>query len=416
LPSTSDCVLRSSVRDAVESDRRQTGGRAPGGGTQVKTAAAAIVGVAESDLGEVGPDRSELQLQAQAAVAALADAGLELSDVDGVLSASVTTSTPNVQVADYLGIQAGFTDGTNIGGASFVSHLGHASMAIAAGHCKVALITYGSTQRSSRSQSRGRSGGVRGSEQYEQVWGMPTPIGAYALAATRHMSLYGTTSEQLAEVAVATRKWAAMNPKAFKHDLITIDDVVGSPFVAEPLHRLDCCLVTDGGGAVIVAAADRLAAVRKPPVWVLGHGESHTHDRISSMPDLTVTPAAISGPKAMAMAGVTHDDIDVAEIYDSFTITVLLTLESLGFCKPGESGAFVSGQRTAPGGDFPMNTQGGGLSYCHPGMFGIFTLIEAARQLRGESGARQVAGARIALAHGTGGVLSSAATAVLGVT
>jgi acetyl-CoA acetyltransferase len=374
----------------------------------------AIVGVAESDLGEVGPDRSGLQLAAQAAVAAIDDAGLQLADVDGVLCADRSSWTPSVEIADYLGIHPQYTDSTNVGGASFVAHLGHAAMAIAAGQCQVALIVYGSTQRSSRSQVLGRSGAVTGAEQYEQVWGLPMPVGAYALAAMRHMSLYGTTPEQLAEVAVATRKWASLNPKAFKRSLITINDVLGSPYVAEPLRRLDCCLVTDGGGAVVVASADRVGSTRQPPVWVLGHGECHTHDRISSMPDLTVTPAALSGPRAMQMAGVRHDDIDVAEIYDSFTITVLLTLESLGFCKAGEAGAFVSGQRTAPGGEFPMNTQGGGLSYCHPGMFGIFTLIEATRQLRGECGDRQVSGARIALAHGTGGVLSSAATVILG--
>ncbi len=194
---------------------------------------------------------------------------------------------------------------------------------------------------------------------------------------------------------------------------IEIEDVLNSRWIAEPLHLLDCCLVTDGGGAVVITSARRAADAKKPPVWILGHGETHTHNTIASMPDLTVTGAIQSGRDAFAMAGVTHTDIDVAEIYDSFTITVILSLEALGFCKPGEGGLFVSGQRTAPGGDFPMNTNGGGLSYCHPGMYGIFLLIEATRQLRGECGPRQVPGARIALAHGTGGVLSSAATVIL---
>jgi acetyl-CoA acetyltransferase len=230
----------------------------------------------------------------------------------------------------------------------------------------------------------------------------------------RHMHEYGTTSEQLAEVAVATRKWASLNEKAMMREPITIDDVLRSRWIAEPLHLLDCCLVTDGGGAVVVASAARAATARKPPIWVLGHGETHTHNTIASMPDLTLTGAFESGRAAFAMAGVTPEQIDVAEIYDSFTITVILSLEALGFCRHGEGGAFVSDQRTAPGGAFPLNTNGGGLSYCHPGMYGIFLLIEATRQLRGECEARQVPNVRLALAHGTGGVLSSAATVILG--
>ena len=212
---------------------------------------------------------------------------------------------------------------------------------------------------------------------------------------------------------MATRRWASLNERAFIRDPITIDDVLASRWIAEPLHLLDCCLVTDGGGAVVIVSAERARDLPRPPVWILGHGESHTHLGIGSMPDLTTTPALHSGAAAFAMSGLGPADVDVAEIYDSFTITVLLSLEALGFCGPGESGDFVSGQRTAPGGDFPLNTNGGGLSYCHPGMYGIFTLIEATRQLRGECGARQVEGARVALANGTGGVLSSAATVVL---
>jgi acetyl-CoA acetyltransferase len=245
-------------------------------------------------------------------------------------------------------------------------------------------------------------------------YGPPLPVTGYALAAMRHMHEYGTTPEQLAEVAVATRKWAAMNPKAYKREPITIQDVLSSPMIAEPLHLLDCCLVTDGGGAVVVTSADVARNCRSIPVWVLGHAESHTHLSISNMPDLTWTAASLTGPRAMAQAGVKHSDLDVVELYDSFTITVLLTLEALGFCKRGESGAFVSGQRTAPGGPFPLNTNGGGLSYCHPGMYGIFLLIEAVRQLRGDCGERQVSDAKLALVHGTGGVLSSAATCILG--
>ena len=249
--------------------------------------------------------------------------------------------------------------------------------------------------------------------QYETPWGLPTPVGAYAMAAMRHMHEFGTRAEHLAEIAVATRKWARMNPAATMREDMSIEDVLNSNMICDPLHLFDCCLVTDGGGAVVVTSAERAKDLKKKPVIVRGYGESMTHANIGSMPDLTVTAAAVSGKTAMEMAGVKHDEIDVVEIYDSFTITVLLTLESLGFCKQGEGGAFVSGQRTAPGGDFPMNTNGGGLSYAHPGMYGIFTIIEAARQLWGECGERQIPGAKIALAHGTGGVLSSTATIIL---
>jgi acetyl-CoA acetyltransferase len=373
----------------------------------------AIVGVAESDLGHT-PDKTVLQLQAQAARDALVDAGLGFGEVDALFTAGGWGWAPTMMLAEYLGIQPAYTDSTNIGGSSFEVHLGHAVAGIEAGLFEVTLITYGSTQRSDRSRGRGGSP-FKLTEQFEPPFGLPTPVGAYALAATRYMYKYGTTSEQLAEVAVATRKWATMNERAMMRDPITIEDVLHSRWVAEPLHLLDCCLVTDGGGAVVVTTAERARNTRKAPVWVLGHGEAHTHNTIANMPDLATHQAAISsGHAAFAMAGLTPADIDVAEIYDSFTITVVMTLEALGFCGRGEGGAFVSGQRTAPGGPFPMNTNGGGLSYCHPGMYGIFLLIEATRQLRGECGQRQVEGARIALAHGTGGVLSSGATVLLG--
>ncbi|MEO7020182.1 MAG: acetyl-CoA acetyltransferase [Ktedonobacteraceae bacterium] len=374
---------------------------------------AAIVGVAESDLGRT-PDKTVLQLQEQAARAALEDAGLGFGDVDALFCAGNWAWSPNLLLAEYLGIRPKYTDGTNIGGTSFEAHVGHAVAGIQAGLFEVALITYGSTQRSDR--SRGRVNTVfRFSEQFDGPFGLPNPVGSYALAAMRHMFEYGTTSEQLAEVAVATRKWAMLNEKASKREPITIADVLNSRWIAEPLHLLDCCLVTDGGGAVVVASAERAKQMRKAPVWVLGHGESHTHGGIANMPDLATHTAAVeSGRAAFAMAGLTPAEIDVVEIYDSFTITVILTLEALGFCARGEGGAFVSGQRTAPGGPFPMNTNGGGLSYCHPGMYGIFLLIEATRQLRGECGARQVAGARTAIAHGTGGVLSASSTVILG--
>jgi len=239
-------------------------------------------------------------------------------------------------------------------------------------------------------------------------------MGAYALAASRHMAEFGTTSEQLAEIAVSTRRWAAMNPRARLQDLITVDDVLASPYEASPLHKLECCLVTDGAGAVVLTSAERSRDLRRPPAFVLGTGSAHTHAMISEMPDLTRTAGAWSGPRAFAMAGLGPADVDVAELYDSFTITVLLALEDLGFCAKGEGGAFVADGRLGPGGALPANTNGGGLAYTHPGMYGMFLLVEAVRQLRGEAGPRQVDGAEVAVAHGCGGVLSSTSTVVLG--
>jgi acetyl-CoA acetyltransferase len=372
---------------------------------------AGIVGVAESDLGKT-PHLTVLSQQALAAKAALDEAGLTKHDVDGLFTAGGWGWAPTMMLAEYMGIQPSFTDSTNIGGASFEAHVGHAAAAIEAGLIDVALITYGSTQKTGGGRgARQRTAALTG--QFDQPYGVLTPVTSYALAAMRHMHEYGTTSEQLAEVAVAARQWAALNPKAYRREPLTVADVLASPMVSDPLHKLDCCLVTDGGGAVVVAAEDRFPDVATKPIRVLGHGETHTHNSIMSMPDLTVTGAAQSGPAALRRAGVELADLDLVEIYDSFTITVLLTLESLGFCKPGESGDFVSGGRIAPGGEFPMNTNGGGLSYTHPGMYGIFLLIEAVRQLRGECGDRQVPDAELALVHGTGGVLSATATCVL---
>jgi acetyl-CoA acetyltransferase len=236
----------------------------------------------------------------------------------------------------------------------------------------------------------------------------------YALAASRHMHEYGTTREQLAEVAVAAREWAKLNPKAFKRDDLAVEDVLASRMISSPLSLLDCCLVTDGGGALVVTSAERGKDLRKAPVYLLGAGEAHWHRNISQMPDLTVTAAAESGLRAYEMAGVRPEDVDVAMLYDAFTINTILFLEDLGFCEKGEGGTFLEGGRIAPGGELAVNTNGGGLSYNHPGMYGLLLLIEAVRQLRGECGERQVEGAEVALAHGNGGVLSSQVTAVLG--
>ena len=381
---------------------------------------AAIVGVAESALGEV-PDETIWSMQAKAAIEALEEAGIGLDEVDGVFCAvGGQTYAASMQLAEYLGIVPRFTDSTNIGGSSFEALLGHALLAIATGVCNVALITYASRQRSERSRRLGPPGGVDTQRwaqtlqgQFEAPYGLPMPLGAYALAAQRHMHVYGTKPEQLAQIAVDTRRWASLNPKAWFRDPITIEDVLSSPLIASPLHLLDCCLVTDGGGAVVVTSADRAKDTKKKPIYVLGWGEAHDHAMISQMPDITVTVGTITGKQAFEMAGLRPADIDVLQIYDSFTITVLLALEDLGFCAKGEGGPFVEDGKLGPGGALPTNTSGGGLSYCHPGMFGIFLLIEAVRQLRGECGERQVPGAETALAHGCGGVLSSTATAVL---
>lgn len=374
----------------------------------------AIVGADECDEIGIVPHKSIPQLQAEAARNALDDAGIALSEVDGLFSAGGGYGI-TLQLAEYLGIHPTYTDSTSVGGSSFVIHVEHAAAAIATGLIDVALIVHGETGASGQRRNRVPQDPWSAAAQFEAPYHVGPPPSVYSLAAVRHMHQYGTTSEQLAEIAVATRKWAMLNPKAMMRDPITIDDVLSSRWIAYPFHLLDCCLVTDAAGAIVVTSAERAKDLKKKPVYVLGSGEAHTHQSIANMPDLTTTPAAISGPRAMQMAGVTHDDFDVVEVYDSFTYTALVTLEALGFCKPGEGGPFVSNQRTAPGGDFPLNTNGGGLSYTHPGMYGMFLLIEATRQLRGECGDRQVKGARLCLVNGTGGTLSSTGTLVLGV-
>ncbi len=372
----------------------------------------AIVGVAESDqIGKV-PDKPALMLHAEAARSALAEAGLTKDDVDGLFTAGVST----LELGEYLGIEPKVTDNTSVGGSSFVIHVAHAATAIATGRCEVALVTHGESGRSRVGMPRRSSDpdSLRG--QFEAPFGLPQPVGAYAMACTRHMHEFGTTHEQLAEIAVATRKWAALNPKAMMRDPITIDDVLNSRPIAYPFNLLDCCLVTDAGGAYVMTTVERARGLKQKPVIVMGVGEGHDHSMISQMPSYTSFAARHSGQRAFEMAGVKHEDLDLALIYDSFTYTVLLSLEELGFCKKGEGGDFVSGQRTAPGGEFPMNTNGGGLSYTHSGMYGMFAVIETVRQLRhdyADQGIRQVKDAELAIVHGTGGVLSSAGTAIL---
>ncbi len=374
--------------------------------------AAAIVGVGEPRaIGHI-PDKSVIQLIAEASVAALKDAGLSKNDIDAVYS----QSGPGPRVAQYLGIEPIIgVDSTGIGGASNVVQVARAAAAVATGLVDTVLIAHCGKNRSGREQE-GREPGGGGESEWGTPFGMGAPVNGYSLAARRHMYQYGTTSEQFAEVAVSTRKWASMNPRATMREPITVEDVINSRMICDPLHLLDCCLVTDAAAALVITSAERAKDLKQRPVWILGAGEGHRPGPIWSFPDLTRSGAELSGPKAMAMAGVRHEDIDVLELYDAFTSEVVCLLEDLGFCKKGEGGAFVENGRTAPGGELPMNTQGGGLSFQHPGMFGIWTVLEAVRQLRHEyeATARQVPNARLAMAHGNGGTLNYQCSLVLG--
>ncbi|MGD9805779.1 MAG: acetyl-CoA acetyltransferase [Hyphomicrobiaceae bacterium] len=371
---------------------------------------AAIVGVAESDIGQVAAGLTPIDLMAQGITRALDDCGLKLSDVDGLFCATTQARTSALALSEYLGIDAPFIGSTIVGGSSFEYHVAQAQQAIEAGLCSVAVIAYGSTQRSVGR----RQASVREINPYETPFKPFLPASAYAMAARRHMLQYGTTREQLAAVAVAAREWAQLNPAAWDRKPLTIEGVLAARPISTPFTVRDCCLSTDGGGAVVVTSADRARTLKKKPAYVLGCGQSITHASISSMPDLTLTGAKRSGEIAYAMAGLGPKDIGVLALYDAFTINTILFLEDLGFCPKGEGGRFVEDGRIAPKGSLAVNTNGGGLSYCHPGMYGIFLLIEAVRQIRGECGARQVAGAATALAHGNGGVLSSQATVILG--
>jgi acetyl-CoA acetyltransferase len=358
--------------------------------TSLKRGSAAIVGVAESDLGEVAANMTAVDLMAQGVSRALGDCGLSLADVDGVFAAATQSRMASMALCEYLGIQPKFHDTTYMGGSSFMTLVAHAQAAIEAGLCEVAVIAYGSTQRTS-----GRNNvAPRDFNPYESPYKPVLPASAYALAASRHMYQYGTTREQLAHIAVAARQWALLNPAAWEKSPLTVDEVLAA--------------------RMVMTSAERARSLKQPPAFVLGVGERLSHLTISNMPDLTVTGALHSGQEAYRMAGLTPEQIDVVEVYDAFTITTLLFLEDLGFCPKGEGGPFVQHGAIAPGGRLAVNTNGGGLSYCHPGMYGLFPLIEAARQIRGECGARQIKDTNTAIVHGNGGVLSSQSTVILG--
>lgn len=375
----------------------------------------AIAGVGQAGLGQAN-GFSEMEILVQAAHRAVSDAGLTMQDIDGITTASVASTMWVMPVIEHLGIKPTFIDSTMIGGSSFVAHLMPAIHALESGQCNAVLVCYGSTQRTS-TLSRAVIGNMRKQmdpQPYESPYNPLNPLSSYALVAARHMHDYGTTRENLAEVAVAARKWAQLNPEALMRDPLSIEDVLNSKMVSDPLTVRDCCLVTDGAGAFVLVRADRAKSLKQKPVYILGNSTAIWNRQISSMHDLTVTAAQQSGRIAFEMAQVKPSDIDVVELYDAFTINTILFLEDLGFCKKGEGGAFVSGGRIAPGGELPVNTNGGGLSCTHPGMYGIFIMIEAVRQLRGSCDARQVKDAKLAVVHGNGGTLSSQSTAILG--
>ncbi|GAB1257924.1 thiolase [Aurantivibrio plasticivorans] len=373
----------------------------------------AAVGVGVTKFGDL-PGRSARENMVEAAFRALDDAGINKNEVDGLFTSNFPDTFPCLHLAEYLGIHPRVMDDTNIGGAVYVSQLQHAAMAIQAGICNVALIAMGSNTRSKLKQT-GVIDAPREVFQYADEYKPRAPMNAYALAAARHMHEFGTTRENMAEVAVSAREWAMKNPRAMKRDPLTIDDVLNSKMVCDPLSALDCCLIADAGAAIVLVSAERAKHLKQKPVYLLGVGVHTTHAGIAQMADLTTTAAMEASKHAYAMAGVKPSDVDVVELYDAFTINTILFLEDLGFCKKGEGGAFVSNGNIAPGGSLPVNTNGGGLSCVHPGMYGLMLMVECVEQLRGGAGDRQVSNAEIALCNGNGGHLSSEVTAIFGV-
>jgi acetyl-CoA acetyltransferase len=378
----------------------------------MKPGSIAVVGAAETTrMGKI-PDMSVIGLHADAALNALADAGLKPSDIDGVATAGENPTS----IAHYLGIVPTWVDGTAVGGCSFMLHVRHAAAAIESGYCKTVLITHGESGRS-RVGGGGRFGGGGGASlqgQFEAPFGPVGPPTLFTIPVLRYLKTYGLTREDLAWVAVIQREWAAMNPRASYRDPITVDDVMSSDMIAWPFTKLMCCLVTDGGGALILTSADRAKDFPRKPVYVLGTGESVETPMVSQMADFTSSRAfRISSKQAFAEAGVKHADVDHLMIYDAFAHLPLYGLEDLGFCQRGEAAAFIRERNTAPGGKLPLNTNGGGLSYMHSGMYGMYALQESVRQMRGIAPA-QVPGAKISVAQGIGGMFAAAGTIVFG--
>jgi acetyl-CoA acetyltransferase len=376
----------------------------------MKRAASAIVGAATFGLGEA-PGLGTMDLAAAASAKALAQAAFAPGEVDALFVTLADDPMCGLGFAEYLGIrQSVHTDNNRTGGTSFHSHALTAARMLEAGECHTALIAYGSNQRS----AAGKLVTALRPSPYEAPYRLPRPVGSYALATARYMHQYGLTREQLGEVAVAARRWAQLNPEAFLRDPLSLAAYLDSRLVADPLSVRDCCLVTDGAAAIVMTRAERARDIVAQPVYLLGGAIETQHRDIAQMADLTVTAATRSGARAFAQAGLRPGDVDVLQLYDAFTINVLLFLEDLGFCAKGEAADFIAGGRIAPGGALPVNTNGGGLSCAHPGMYGLFTIVEAVEQLTGRAAARQVAGAQVALAHANGGELSSQATLILG--
>jgi len=378
----------------------------------MKPGSIAVVGAAETTrLGKI-PDMSVIGLHADAALNALADAGLTAKDIDGVATAGESP----VAIAHYLGVTPTWADGTSVGGCSFMLHVRHAAAAINEGLCKTVLITHGESGRS-RVGGGGRFGGGGGaslSGQFEAPYGPAGPPTMFTIPVMRYLKARGYTVEDLAMVSVIQREWAAKNPRASFKDPITVEDVLKSPMIAWPFRMLMCCLVTDGGGALILTSADRAKDFPQKPVYILGTGESVETPMVSQMEDFTSSKAfRVSGKKAFDEAGITHSDVDHLMIYDAFAHLPLYGLEDLGFCKPGEAAAFIRERNTAPGGKLPLNTNGGGLSYMHSGMYGMYALQESVRQMRGIAPA-QIPGAKIAVSHGVGGMFAASGTIIFG--
>jgi acetyl-CoA acetyltransferase len=375
----------------------------------------AIVGVGTAGCGEAS-GMSELEILAQAAKAAVEDAGLTMEDVDGLCTANLMAAMWPLNVVEYLGLRPKFVEGTNIGGAAFVAHQLPSMLALAAGVCDAVLVCYGSNQRTATFGRKERTAArnLLDRNVFEGPYKPFNPPSSYALIAARHMHQYGTTRRQLAEVAVAARKWAQLNPEAFARDPLDIDTVLNARMISDPFTAYDCCLVTDGAAAYVMTRADRARDLKQKPIYILSNATGVWHRSVANMQDLTVTPSQESGERAFAAAGLSPNDMDVVQIYDAFTINTILALEDLGFCKKGEGGPFVENGAIAPGGKRPVNTNGGGLSCVHPNMYGAFATIEAVRQLRGTCGARQVKDTKTAVVNGNGGnSAASQSTSVL---
>jgi acetyl-CoA acetyltransferase len=375
-----------------------------------------IVGVGTAGCGEA-PGFTELELLSQATRLALEDSGLSLKDIDGLATANLNNAMWPLNVVEYLGLRPTFVEGTNIGGASFIAHQKPAIWALLTGQCNAVLVCYGSNQRTSKfgRRERAQARQLLDPNVFDDPYHPFDPPSSYALIAARHMHQYGTTRKQLAEVSLAARRWAQLNPEAFQRDPLDLNTILNARMISDPFTQYDCCQVTDGAGAYIMTRSDRAQHLKSKPVHILSNETAVWHKSVASMHDLTITPAAESGPKAFQAARLSPKDIDVVQIYDAFSINTILALEDLGFCKKGEGGPFVDNSAIAPGGKLPVNTNGGGLSCVHPNMYGVFATIEAVRQLRGQAGERQVKDAQTALINGNGGVAaSSQSTSILG--